>query len=137
MTTPMPYQVEIVTDPRGFNFGLLKFSGLVGYDDLTQAFVALCQLDGFNAEIDNIWDYSEAELAIGLDEIQQLAEYFVNRAALRKGTPYVAMVSNNPSDIALIQSYIPMAARYPVIFELFSSRQMAIESLYQHYLDNN
>jgi hypothetical protein len=125
----MSFVVEVLPLSQTKKFALLDFYGRTTVEDFQQAFIELTQLPEYRPILDQVWDFVGAELEVSYLELQKIADYFIYRVQKAGVEPKVLFVADNAADKRLIETYIPIAARNPVHFELFASRADAIEWL--------
>ncbi|TQV75239.1 hypothetical protein FLL45_09900 [Aliikangiella marina] len=98
---------------------LLKYSGRVDKDLIIQSYSGLFNEPNFNSESHTIWDFTQSVLDMSLEDIRNVAEAVVSVSNKRSNSARSAFIVTDPSDKAIIETYITETSRFPVEFEIF------------------
>lgn len=100
---------------------LLDYSGRIDLSSLIQSYSRLYDEPDFKSDSHTIWDFTKSVLDVSLEDIRTIAETVVSASTKRSHSARSAFIVTDPSDKAIIQTYITKTARFPVEFQIFET----------------
>lgn len=105
------------------DFYLLDFSGIVNKDFIIGAYSSLLKQNNFNIESQTLWDFRKSVVNLSINDINQIAQTVTSAGEQRSDRARSAFIVIDPSDTAILQTYITATAHYPVEFKIFDNYQ--------------
>jgi hypothetical protein len=110
-------------------FYLLDFPSVVGKKMVISAYSSLLKQKSFNTKSHTLWDFRESIVDLSMNDINEVAQAVTSAGDQRSDKARSAFITSDPSDTAILQTYITATAHYPVEFRLFDDYQQGIDWL--------
>lgn len=117
---------EIRQEP---GFFLLNFSQTVDKQLVFDAFSSLLVQDNFDKRSHTLWDFRESLVDLSIQDISDIARAVTLASEQRSNQARSVFVASDPSDTAILQTYITATAHYPVEFRIFNDYQKGVDWL--------
>ena len=108
---------------------LLDYSDRVDLNSIISSYSTLLQNPEFKKDSHTLWNFTKSLLDLSLEDIHKIAEAVIAASQQRANTARSAFVVQDPSDKAILQTYITETARFPVEFKIFDNERDGVNWL--------
>ena len=120
----MSFKIHLKSD-----FYLLDFSKTVDKQLIMEAYSSLLKQSDFYRQTHTLWDFRESLVDLSIQDINEIANAVTSAGEQRSNRARSVFVVTDPSDTAILQTYVTATAHYPVEFQIFDNYQKGVDWL--------
>ena len=120
----MSFKIHLKSD-----FYLLDFSKTVDKQLIMEAYSSLLKQSDFDRQTHTLWDFRESLVDLSIQDINEIANAVTSAGEQRSNRARSVFVVTDPSDTAILQTYVTATAHYPVEFQIFDNYQKGVDWL--------